>query len=82
MALSGPAEAGAEAGRAEAEVADEISRGLAQSRDRDAAFAPARLGELQRSVLDASLAHRELGWQPRRPLADGLSATWDWISAQ
>ena len=49
--------------------------------DRDAAFAPARLGELQRSVLDPSLATRELGWRPERSLADGLAATWDWIAA-
>jgi UDP-glucose 4-epimerase len=49
--------------------------------DREAAFAPARLGELQRSVLDPSLAARELGWRPERSLAEGLAATWDWITA-
>jgi UDP-glucose 4-epimerase len=49
--------------------------------DRDPAFAPARLGELQRSVLDPSLAGRELGWRAERSLAQGLSATWVWISA-
>ena len=49
--------------------------------DREAAFAPARLGELQRSVLDPSLAARELGWRPERSLADGLAATWEWIAA-
>jgi UDP-glucose 4-epimerase len=49
--------------------------------DREAAFAPARLGELQRSVLDPSLAARELGWRPKRSLADGLAATWEWIAA-
>jgi UDP-glucose 4-epimerase len=49
--------------------------------DLEPTFAPARLGELQRSVLDASLAERELGWRPARPLADGLIATWDWISS-
>ena len=48
---------------------------------RDPAFAPARLGELQRSVLDPALAGRELGWRPDRSLAQGLSATWDWISS-
>ena len=36
---------------------------------------PARLGELDRSCLDCSLAQRELGWQPAMPLADGLAAT-------
>jgi UDP-glucose 4-epimerase len=40
-----------------------------------------RLGELQRSVLDVSLAARELGWQPATPLAAGLAATWDWVQA-
>ena len=49
--------------------------------DREASFAPARLGELQRSVLDASLAARELGWRPQRSLAEGLTATWEWISS-
>jgi UDP-glucose 4-epimerase len=50
--------------------------------DREPAFAPARLGELQRSVLDASLAERDLGWHPERSLAGGLAATWEWISTQ
>ena len=48
--------------------------------ERDAAFAPARLGELQRSVLDPSLAASELGWRPEHSLAAGLAATWDWIA--
>jgi len=45
---------------------------------RDAELAPARLGELQRSVLDPSLAARELGWRAEQPLRDGLAATWRW----
>jgi len=49
--------------------------------DREPTFAPARLGELQRSVLDASLAERELGWRPRQSLGEGLAETWAWISA-
>ena len=36
---------------------------------------PARLGELARSALDPSLAHRELGWRAVTPLADGLAET-------
>ena len=43
--------------------------------------APERPGELQRSVLDVSLAERELGWRPERALDDGLAETWAWISA-
>jgi UDP-glucose 4-epimerase len=42
-------------------------------------FAEARLGELQRSVLDISLAARELGWRPEHSLDDGLAKTWAWI---
>lgn len=47
--------------------------------DRDPLFAPARLGELQRSVLDVTRAERELDWKPRHSLADGLATTWKWI---
>jgi UDP-glucose 4-epimerase len=42
--------------------------------------APARLGELQRSVLDISRAARELGWRPEVPLEEGLRLTWESIS--
>jgi UDP-glucose 4-epimerase len=42
-------------------------------------FAEPRLGELQRSVLDASLAARDLGWRAEHPLADGLAETWSWM---
>ena len=45
-------------------------------------FAPARPGELQRSVLDPSRAQRELGWKPQRSLDEGLAETWAWISSQ
>jgi len=44
--------------------------------EREPAFAEARLGELQRSVLDCSLAARELAWRPEHALADGLARTW------
>jgi UDP-glucose 4-epimerase len=44
--------------------------------EREPAYAEARLGELQRSVLDVSLAASELGWRPERSLADGLAETW------
>jgi UDP-glucose 4-epimerase len=42
-------------------------------------FAPARSGELTRSVLDPSSAARELGVRADTPLEDGLRATWEWI---
>ena len=40
---------------------------------------PARLGDIQRSVLDASLIERERGWRPRMSLDDGLARTWAWM---
>lgn len=39
----------------------------------------ARLGDVQRSVLDARLAERELGWRPSISLDDGLARTWTWM---
>jgi UDP-glucose 4-epimerase len=45
--------------------------------DVEPVMAPARLGELERSVLDASLAERELGWTPEVGLEEGLRRTWE-----
>jgi UDP-glucose 4-epimerase len=59
------------------ELYDAIQR--AGGSEREPQFAEARLGELQRSVLDISLAARELGWQPKHSLDDGLAKTWAWI---
>jgi UDP-glucose 4-epimerase len=39
----------------------------------------ARLGDVRRSVLDAGLASRELGWQPETSLEEGLALTWAWM---
>jgi UDP-glucose 4-epimerase len=49
--------------------------------ERPAEHAEPRAGELQRSVLDPSLAERELGWKAERSLDEGLAATWAWISS-
>ena len=46
---------------------------------RAAEHAEPRAGELQRSVLDISLAARDLAWAPERTLADGLRETWRWM---
>ena len=40
-----------------------------------------RPGDVRRSVLDVSRAERELGWQARRGLEEGLRETWDWTVA-
>jgi UDP-glucose 4-epimerase len=48
--------------------------------EREPEFAESRPGELQRSVLDPSLAKRELDWEPQHSLDEGLAETWAWIS--
>jgi len=47
----------------------------------EAEHAPARAGELQRSVLDPSLAANVLGWRPETSLEEGLRATWRYGNA-
>jgi UDP-glucose 4-epimerase len=42
----------------------------------------ARSGDVVRSVLDASLAARELGWRPQVSLDDGLRRTWEWVRSR
>ena len=47
----------------------------ALSDDFEPEIAPARTGEIERTVLDTSLAAERLGWQAKRTIADGLSDT-------
>jgi UDP-glucose 4-epimerase len=61
------------------ELYERIQR--AAGSDRDPEFAEPRPGELQRSVLDPSLAQRELGWRPQHSLDAGLAETWAWMSS-
>jgi UDP-glucose 4-epimerase len=58
----------------------ELYTALTEAAGRGAApqFAPPRAGELQRVSLDANLAGRLLGWQPKVDLAEGLARTWEW----
>jgi UDP-glucose 4-epimerase len=44
-------------------------------------FEAARLGDVRRSVLDVSLAARELGWGPEVSLEEGLRLTWQSLTA-
>src|SRR4051794_29990398 len=44
-------------------------------------FAPARLGELQRSALDISRARVELGFTAQADLDDGMRRTFEWARA-
>jgi UDP-glucose 4-epimerase len=47
--------------------------------DAPAEHAPARLGELQRSYLDTTLAAETLGFSAMVDIEDGLRSTWDWV---
>ncbi len=40
-------------------------------------FAPARLGEIDRSCLDATRARERLHWSATTPIAEGLRLTWE-----
>ena len=57
----------------------ELCRRVAGS-DLEAEHADARLGELQRSVLDVTRADRELGWRPEVGLEEGLRLTWESVA--
>ena len=57
----------------------ELCRKVAGS-ELTAELAPARPGELQRSVLAIGKAEDELGWRPRIGLEEGLRQTWNWIA--
>jgi UDP-glucose 4-epimerase len=59
----------------------ELCRQVAGS-ELQAEHAEARLGELQRSVLDVSLADRKLGWRPEVSLEEGLRLTWESIRSE
>jgi UDP-glucose 4-epimerase len=39
-------------------------------------FAPERLGEIRRSVLDTTRGAQRLGWRPKLSLEEGLRQTW------
>ena len=48
----------------------------------DPKFAPARPGEVHRSILAAGAASRKLGWRPWTSLEEGLSRTVDWFRSE
>jgi UDP-glucose 4-epimerase len=59
----------------------ELCRQTAGS-DAQAEHAPARLGELHRSVLDPALAAEQLGFLPMVGIEDGIAATWEWVKSE
>jgi UDP-glucose 4-epimerase len=45
-------------------------------------YGPARAGDLRSSIVDATLASRELGWTPQKTLAQGIEETVAWFAAR
>jgi UDP-glucose 4-epimerase len=62
----------------------DVARKLMKSAGRDVPidFQPRRAGEIQRSCLNIGKVTRELGWQPRVTIDEGLSRTFAWASAR
>ncbi|MBU0687123.1 MAG: NAD-dependent epimerase/dehydratase family protein [Candidatus Margulisbacteria bacterium] len=49
---------------------------------KDAIYKPARLGELQVSILSYEKARRDLGWKPEVDIKEGLKLTFDWFKSK
>ena len=58
---------------------NELARMLA---GRDFRHGPAKAGEQRRSAVDAAAARKELGWEPRIPLEQGLQDTAAWFRSR
>jgi UDP-glucose 4-epimerase len=69
----GPINAGTGVETSVLQLAEQIGR--LSGRDFEPELAPARTGEIERTVLDTKLAAERLGWQARRMIADGLEQT-------
>jgi len=61
-----------------------LVRSLREAAGRELSFrhGPGKPGEQRRSALDAGLAKRRLGWEPRVELAEGLARTLAWFAAR
>jgi len=44
-------------------------------------FAQAKAGDLKRSCLDSSKIKKDLGWQPKDDLKEGLKKTIEWFKS-
>jgi UDP-glucose 4-epimerase len=76
----GPYNVGTGEGTSVAELHDAIA--TVAGVDAQPKLEGARLGDVQRSVLDASLIERALGWRAQVTLDDGLRRTWAWMKDQ
>lgn len=70
---------GAGVGHSLKAVLEEVSR--VAGRSMEVRFRAARAIDVPRIVLDISRIQADLGWAPRVALAEGIDATWRWLSA-
>jgi UDP-glucuronate 4-epimerase len=42
----------------------------------------AAVGDVRRTRADVTKARAELGWEPQKPLAQGMRAQWEWVAAR
>jgi UDP-glucose 4-epimerase len=75
----GPYNAGSGVGTSVNEVLDTIR--TVTGAQVETRYKPARSVDVPRSVLDCTLARTDFGWSARRPLAEGLRNTWEWLQA-
>lgn len=67
-------------GRSLLEILDVIKRVSGTTPEIE--FSPSRSVDIPRSILDITLASRELGWTPQTEFDEGMQRTWAWTIAQ
>jgi UDP-glucose 4-epimerase len=76
--LEGPYNAGSGVGTSVNEIVEAIR--IITGAQIETLYKPGRAADVPRSVLDCTRARTDFGWIARRPLADGLQSTWEWLS--
>jgi UDP-glucose 4-epimerase len=86
--VNGPFNVGTGRGSSVLELVDQLrDRGrelelIAAGESFEAQFAPARMGEVQRSTLDMKKSREQLGFEAEVPLGDGLRRTLEWVAQE
>ena len=75
--LTGPYNVGTGFGTSTNRIFEELANRTEHSEA--AVHAPARLGDIKKIALDSSKAKRELGWEPKISLEEGLKRTVEWF---
>lgn len=73
----GPYNAGSGVGTSINEILDTIR--TVTGAQVETRYKPGRSVDVPRSVLDCTRARTDFGWSARRPLAEGLGNTWQWL---